>query len=103
MIMKKILATAFCLSALFAYTSLLKSNNSVSVLSEDVEALSACDVSCTNAKGEFVKFECVGEKGTCIIDEKVEVKVEVKVKKVGKITKVVETKLYAACSGTRVS
>lgn len=96
--MKKILATAFCLSALFAYTSLLKSNNSVSVLSEDVEALSACDVSCTNAKGKFVKFECVGEKGTCIIDEKVEVKV-----KVGGITRVVQTTLYAACSGTRVS
>lgn len=100
--MKKILATAFCLSALFAYSSLLKINNSVSVLSEDVEALSACDISFTDAKDKHVKYECAGEKGTCIIDEAPEVKVKEKVWGIT-ITKVIKTKVYAVCSGTRVS
>ncbi len=98
MIMKKILTGAFCLSVLFAYNTLLKTNKSVSVLTDDVEALSACEVSLTNAKGKNVKYECAGENGTCLIDEEVEVKV-----KIYGITTTVKTKVQATCSGTRVS
>lgn len=92
--MKKILATAFCLTTLFAYNSILKTNNAVSVLSEDVEALSACEVNFTDANGNNVTYECVGEKGTCIIDEHPEVKV---------FSKVVKASVYASCSGSRKS